>query len=793
MATVKQKYPSKSNPPTTAAEAAKSNNGRDAETQAGYDNAVQNRNARVNALKDPDYIKQVDDKDKSVVPVQLDIANAAEAANKFKDNVLNTYTNTAYYLRLTMIHPQLVSDWKVEQGVVIAETAATADMVIDECTIKSVCNWDSKSQNVTNTTGRMVIVEPLGVRFLDMLVRTANALRISNHTQASYYLEVTFKGTNETGENIFIPDTYFIWPIVFKKVTMNIDANGGKYDIEFVHQEVQAQELIVENLKDIINVSAATVGEYFTGLATALNQKEKNKVYASKLVPHEYVFQVDPEIAKYRFANFNPSNISTSKSQQSDGGKGKQVFREGSGILGLINVILAGTDEMQQLQRVERKGSAGGEKGLPSKITPDEAADPYQFFRVQTWTEAIEFDSYVKDYAKKITYKIIPWITPQIVTPADQDAQQGGDDNINKETVKKRFMKMKALNMLNKRYDYLYTGRNTEVMNFNIKLENSYFQPVPTNGTAFADTSQHGDKIKGNPNGEKARIDEARKEWKDNAKALKDTRDGFYLIEGNRQKRIAELETKQKNNPWMKEKQNAVTTLLGPIKKFGQNAPQQDPHQIRVQGLTYQDSTGVVDNTQVNAGWLLNRFLEDDTDQESTQGMESPFSNNRGSFGYIFNQLKASADLCKLDPIEIIGDPFWFGVPNSILLEKLAGNNQAKYSNSIFADYNKGGNYMYLAVQTPSQYNDDGLMTFDTNQMISGLYLVTNVEHHFKGNFTQKLTAVRDANIINSYLGIETQTASKKAADKVTEQKSVKKSRESYPTKTSSTVPNTKS
>ena len=42
------------------------------------------------------------------------------------------------------------------------------------------------------------------------VVRTANALRISNHTQASYYLEVTFKGTNDTGENIFIPDTYFI-------------------------------------------------------------------------------------------------------------------------------------------------------------------------------------------------------------------------------------------------------------------------------------------------------------------------------------------------------------------------------------------------------------------------------------------------------------------------------------------------------------------------------------------------------------------------------------------------------
>jgi len=114
--------------------------------------------------------------------------------------------------------------------------------------------------------------------------------------------------------------------------------------------------------------------------------KEKQKVYVSKIIPNEYEFIVDPEIAKYKFANFNPGSIATTKNTQvSADGKGNQIFREGSGILGLINVILAGTEEMQKLQKVERKGSAGNEKGLPSKVTPDEAADPYKFFRVQTY------------------------------------------------------------------------------------------------------------------------------------------------------------------------------------------------------------------------------------------------------------------------------------------------------------------------------------------------------------------------------------------------------------------------
>jgi len=58
---------------------------------------------------------------------------------------------------------------------------------------------------------------------------------------------------------------------VFRKVEMNITEKGGQYKIDFVHLEVSAQELVVENLKDIVNVSATTVGEYFQGLQQALN------------------------------------------------------------------------------------------------------------------------------------------------------------------------------------------------------------------------------------------------------------------------------------------------------------------------------------------------------------------------------------------------------------------------------------------------------------------------------------------------------------------------------------------
>ena len=175
----------------------------------------------------------------------------AQLADKatFRPNQLLDYEGFSYYLRLTMINPSLAGNFDPTQGVVVAETGVTTEFSIADLSTKHIVGWSDKSQGAFGHSGSMTIVEPLGVKFLDKLVKTASFLRIANHTQARYFLEVTFKGTDPvTGESKFIPGLYYIWSLAFTKVEMEITERGGNYRIQYIMTQEGATESIVEKI-----------------------------------------------------------------------------------------------------------------------------------------------------------------------------------------------------------------------------------------------------------------------------------------------------------------------------------------------------------------------------------------------------------------------------------------------------------------------------------------------------------------------------------------------------------------
>lgn len=733
--------------------------------------------------------------DTTVQPIQEQLVAGA----LFKDNILQEFDSTAYYLRLTMINPAYVEEFDPRNGIVIAETGTTTDIVIKDCTLNHIVGWSTKSQGAFAHSGKMTLVEPLGVKFLTKLVDAARALRIPNHTQARYYLELGFNGRHPTtGEEVIVPSgniarsgsgrmnaktdprstTYnaqeprpaisfnasdtkpHIWSIFFIKVDMTIDQTGGVYNVDFRNQLEAAQENTVENLKDIVNVPANNLKDYFSGLAKSLNDREERNVGITKFVKNEYNFVLDPEIEGYTFANFNPNQVNKAKNAQVRDGKNVPTFREGTGILGLINVIMSGTDTFQKFQKSKTGASKKENEGVATQKDKEQAdvtADLSKFYRVQTWCECTEFDFFSNDYAKKLTFFIFPSLTPQLITPNEQDTATSKDYGAYVTQQKNEALKNKGL--LAKRYDYVYTGNNQSVIDFKIQLTQSFFQAVPPADSSYvSDASQLGSKVDPRLTPELLRNkQEVRKRWETNRTELKKLEAG-----GSSDSRAANKlrEEQIRLSSSLTEEQSLKKKALGNTKIFetggaGRGAPPK---------LHYTDDYRIqeINNTELDPQYIVHRFLEDDIGTELTNGgIEGPNAKNRGAFAYMFNQLRQSGDLIQIK-INIIGDPYWFGRDSKSLADlrkTVAGKRSMSADESDilsknYADFEKGSNYFYIKIQGPSDYNPStGYMEFDTNDVISGVYLVKTVASTFSnGQFTQTLDAVKDLSILSPYI-----------------------------------------
>ena len=278
-----------------------------------------------------------------------------------------------------------------------------------------------------------------------------------------------------------------------------------------------------------------------------------------------------------------------------------------------------------------------------------------------------------------------------------------------------------------KRYDYFYTGLNNSILDFKIELNNSFLAAIPPTDDV-PDNAQYGDKIKPDGKGKKPldqlSASELRQRWASNAAELKKAE-----ATGDESKAKKLKEEQDTLAPALTQEQKDKQNALGPLHRTGITPSDGAPSSLRVDAnIKYTDSVEVLKDAAIDPAFLQVRFYEDDSGNEVQQGVEGPFSKSRGSFGYIFNQLKQSADLVNID-VSIIGDPYWFGVPNSLISERVV---KAKHGNNSLmktaASFETGANYFYLNVQTPQQYNTStGLMEFNRNDMISGFTSVKAV------------------------------------------------------------------
>lgn len=707
-----------------------------------------------------------------------------------------------YYSRLTIVNPQNVNKLDPRQGVVIAETAATGRFVMGEINWENLVSPNFQTSVAYNGYGDLKIFEPMGFAFFDYIRAAAFQVGCENHLDARFLLEIEILAENYISDTGMNSPFKYIWPImlVSTEVKSSVSEKGSEYNIKFIHSNHHSQTDLVQPIKDTTKIGATNVKTFFANLSKELETKEYRYAEArqkagKKVAPggdhpaieddfhDEYHFLIQPDIESFTFTSKGKADPAIKESFNWFG-LGKQKWditaRPGTTIISWINRVLMSTKEVSDLLPGKKQGQKQGASGSSEankKIIEDNMGQPYQFFRIETYTVNKLFDYIRGRYAVKHVFLIFLADQPNMYQYPDEL------DLLNKQSSKGKVVnKLKYYiqeGLLRKVYYHNYTGLNSDIIKVDLQFNQSY--SLPSFPVIWTDRGQTGPgqmnvqnyRKEVTPYVQNDTTGVARKELKElQGSAIAATNE--LSRKGTDKARKAALEKYiQTINSAIVEKEKAIrakqkekeptnsinnrTELLDSI-KFAEDV---DFKKI------YQDILAIDYPT-------LRPRMEPDVIGEEIDIVKSE---NEKLMEKIFTVLLAPRDLVDME-LEIMADPYWLGMPNVMLigkpqLDKIefnSSNDEAlkklleekmpsidpywSSRTNTWGDYGqaqfyKGANLFYFNSQSPtSDWDDSDTMMFNTTDQILGIYQVWSVTNSFKeGKWTQKLKARRDLTI----------------------------------------------
>ena len=397
------------------------------------------------------------------------------------------------------------------------------------------------------------------------------------------------------------------------------------------------------------------------------------------------------------------------------------------------------------------------EGGFHKDNPNDQTAKPPTFRELSKWfafdckTVYMMYDTVAKDFAKEFTINIAGYTVPEVV----HDAKTFEEVATNKSIQVARLRNLVSKELLKKRFDYHYTGLNTEVLGLDIYLNNTYYQIQALNQGEgrFEGQSQAGQGAPDNQfNRNSTEIDALKKKLgilEDELIQLRGRKSSFFSDQSSlRTMSPPELAAKEA------EFDNQISALETEIKQNKEATAQ-----IVEKTIPLLQEEALAERLRQGAGVNLisgDRYLTqselfgrnklDDNkshpvsfditsiNSKATNGPDENDTSGAVFLGAVELNLNSMGDLVQ-QQISIRGDPYWLGRPKS-------------RKNTLFgANYSKGGVSYFLNVNFPTYPNQDtGLMQIpESNFGIVGAYRVhTVVARYSDGQFTMTLQSYRD-------------------------------------------------
>ena len=438
-------------------------------------------------------------------------------------NNINAINNAANPQVATEIENNMSGAYIIAQsGGINNKTSKRAfdlDFYIDDLKINTTTNAKAKKTSSNDTEMSFNIYEPYGFSFISKLNNAAALLKkksklkdyknLSNSSKQFFVIGLRFQGYDENGKEISGASTY-------NQDTFDVTGDSGGVFERFFDIRITDMKFKIDGKMTVYNITAATIApkagfgvkygridkgarvEGSTvedvlrgtkGLLTTLNEQQElqAKKNGEGSIPNVYKLRylgtAEAEIGAASIvsiadldksklpmsaaANIKQVNESVSVSAVPDTNRRTITFANDVSIMQAIGSIVSQSSYLEDaLTQVIKSDTEPPKAGLGSETIKDPNPKTIKWYNLGAEVKCLGFDNIVGDFAYEITYVIQPYETPMITSPyVGKTSKYYG---------------------AHKRYEYWFTGKNSEIINYEQKMDNSYFLPSmnPTGSAA---------------------------------------------------------------------------------------------------------------------------------------------------------------------------------------------------------------------------------------------------------------------------------------------------------------------
>ena len=395
--------------------------------------------------------------------------------------------------------------------------AQAPEYYINNFVMKNVIGANEDTGNSNAVKFEFDIVEPhsMGLLLQSMQSAAINAEYLSYLDNAPFVLRMDIQGFNQLGQDISnIKPKFFVLKLVGIKFSVN--EGGSTYKVDAVPYNHQGFSSAINTTYSDVKLFASGQGHVFDILARSgegslvnfLNKIEE-KLEKDKEIKEkdEYVIQFpilssdwqssagnQEEIKK---ATVNPNEkekikaVSTSTIKidpqlldqnsiasagfgfdQSSGGRplfkrASDQYDEKTGVMIRDGMTIDPKQRAFQFAQAQSLTAIINQIILSSQYA-QEALDPkhltpqgfIKWFKLDVQMELLKLDNLTGDYAKKITFRVVPYLVHQSIF-SNASAAPIGYTELLKDVVKE--------------YQYIYTGQNVDILSFNVQINNLFY------------------------------------------------------------------------------------------------------------------------------------------------------------------------------------------------------------------------------------------------------------------------------------------------------------------------------